>query len=66
MCKVLIARRVSKRSAPDRVYVGRPSKWGSRSFDGLRVPTKRPNDPELHRRAFASTTSQNRSEKITI
>jgi Domain of unknown function (DUF4326) len=29
MCKVLNARRVGRRSAPDRVYVGRPSKWGN-------------------------------------
>jgi hypothetical protein len=29
MCKVLNARRVGKRPAPDRVYVGRPSKWGN-------------------------------------
>jgi hypothetical protein len=29
MCKVLNARRVGRRQAPDRVYVGRPSKWGN-------------------------------------
>ena len=29
MCKVLSARQVGKRPAPDRVYVGRPSKWGN-------------------------------------
>jgi hypothetical protein len=29
MCKVLNARQVGKRAAPDRVYVGRPTKWGN-------------------------------------
>jgi hypothetical protein len=29
MCKVLNAREVGKRPRPDRVYVGRPSKWGN-------------------------------------
>jgi hypothetical protein len=29
MCKVLNAKRAGKRPAPDRVYVGRPSKWGN-------------------------------------
>jgi hypothetical protein len=29
MCKVLNARQAGKRPAPDRVYVGRPSKWGN-------------------------------------
>jgi hypothetical protein len=29
MCKVLNARQVGKRSTPDRIYVGRPSKWGN-------------------------------------
>lgn len=29
MCKILNARRVGKRPAPDRVYVGRPTKWGN-------------------------------------
>jgi len=29
MCKVLNARQVGKRPAADRVYVGRPSKWGN-------------------------------------
>jgi len=29
MCKVLNARRVGTRSAPGRVYVGRPTKWGN-------------------------------------
>jgi len=29
MCKVLNARQVGMRPAPDRVYVGRPSKWGN-------------------------------------
>jgi hypothetical protein len=29
MCKVLNARRVGRRPAPDCVYVGRPSKWGN-------------------------------------
>jgi hypothetical protein len=28
MYKVLNARQVGRRPAPDRVYVGRPSKWG--------------------------------------
>jgi hypothetical protein len=31
MCKVLNAREVGKRPAPDRVYVGRPSKGATRS-----------------------------------
>jgi hypothetical protein len=29
MCKVLNARHVGKQSAGNRVYVGRPSKWGN-------------------------------------
>ncbi len=29
MCKVMNARQVGKHPAPDRVYVGRPSKWGN-------------------------------------
>jgi hypothetical protein len=29
MCKILNARHVGKRPMPDRVYVGRPSKWGN-------------------------------------
>ena len=29
MCKVMNARHVGKRPATDRVYVGRPSKWGN-------------------------------------
>ena len=29
MCKVMNARRVGKQPAADRVYVGRPSKWGN-------------------------------------
>ncbi len=29
MCKVLNARLVGKRSTGDRVYVGRPTKWGN-------------------------------------
>jgi len=29
MCKVLNARQVGKLSTADRVYVGRPSKWGN-------------------------------------
>jgi hypothetical protein len=29
VCKVFNARQVGKRPAPDRVYVGRPSKWGN-------------------------------------
>jgi hypothetical protein len=29
MCEVLNVRRVGRRAAPDRVYVGRPSKWGN-------------------------------------
>ena len=28
MCKVINARQVGKQQAADRVYVGRPSKWG--------------------------------------
>ncbi len=34
MCKVLNARQLGKRPAPDRVYVGRPSKWGNRFVVG--------------------------------
>jgi hypothetical protein len=29
MCRVLNVRQVGKRPAADRVYVGRPSKWGN-------------------------------------
>jgi len=29
MCNVLNACRVGRRPAPDRVYVGRPTKWGN-------------------------------------
>ena len=29
MCKILDARRVGRRPTPDRLYVGRPSKWGN-------------------------------------
>ncbi|TIL97281.1 MAG: DUF4326 domain-containing protein, partial [Mesorhizobium sp.] len=29
MCKVLNARIVGKATAPGRVYIGRPSKWGN-------------------------------------
>jgi hypothetical protein len=29
MCKALNAKRVGKRPAADRVYVGRPGKWGN-------------------------------------
>jgi hypothetical protein len=29
MCRVLNVRQVGKRAAVDRVYVGRPSKWGN-------------------------------------
>ena len=29
MCRVLNARQVGKQPAADRVYVGRPSKWGN-------------------------------------
>lgn len=29
MCKVMNARQVGKRPTADRVYVGRPSKWGN-------------------------------------
>jgi Domain of unknown function (DUF4326) len=39
MCKVLNARQVGKRPMPDRIYVGRPSKWGNPFVigrDGLR------------------------------
>jgi hypothetical protein len=31
MCKVLNARQVGKLTTADRVYVGRPSKWGNPS-----------------------------------
>jgi hypothetical protein len=37
MCKVLNARQVSKRPAPDRIYVGRPSKWGNLRLRGRRM-----------------------------
>jgi Domain of unknown function (DUF4326) len=39
MCVVMNARHVGKRPATDRVYVGRPSKWGNPFVigrDGLR------------------------------
>jgi len=29
MCNVLNARRVGRKPAPGRIYVGRPSKWGN-------------------------------------
>jgi Domain of unknown function (DUF4326) len=29
MCKVFNVRQVGRHAAPDRVYVGRPSKWGN-------------------------------------
>jgi hypothetical protein len=29
MCKVLNAKQVGKLSTPDRIYVGRPGKWGN-------------------------------------
>jgi hypothetical protein len=29
MCKVMNAKQVGKRATADRVYVGRPSKWGN-------------------------------------
>ena len=29
MCNILNARRVRRKPVPDRVYVGRPSKWGN-------------------------------------
>ncbi len=31
MCKILDARRVGRQPTPDRLYFGRPSKWGNRS-----------------------------------
>ena len=34
MCKVLNARQVGKHPRLDRVYVGRPSKWGNRFVIG--------------------------------
>ena len=34
MCKVLNARQGGKCPAPDRIYVGRPSKWGNRFVIG--------------------------------
>jgi hypothetical protein len=37
MCKVLNVRQVGRREAPDRVYVGRPSKWGNLRSCRLRV-----------------------------
>ncbi len=45
MCKVLNARQVGKHQAADRVYVGRPSKWGNLRFCGLRVSSL----PDYHR-----------------
>jgi hypothetical protein len=37
MCKVLNVRRVGRRADPERVYVGRPSKWGNPRSCGRRV-----------------------------
>jgi hypothetical protein len=34
MCNILNARKVGRRPAPDRIYVGRPSKWGNRYVIG--------------------------------
>ncbi len=45
MCEVLNARQVGKRPAPDRVYVGRPSKWGNPRSCGRRVSCL----PDYHR-----------------
>jgi len=41
MCKVLNARQVGKRPAADRVYVGRPSKWGNPFVIGAMVRATR-------------------------
>jgi hypothetical protein len=46
MCKVLNVRRVCRRPAPDRVYVGHPSKWGNLRYCRLRVSCLR----NCHRR----------------
>ena len=58
MCKVLNARQVGKRPAPDRIYVGRPSKWGNPRFCGLRVSCLR----NCHRCQAHMTTCDSREE----
>jgi len=35
MCKVMNAKQVGKRATADRVYVGRPSKWGNPFVIGI-------------------------------
>jgi hypothetical protein len=45
MCKVLNARQGGKCPAPDRVYVGRPSKWGNPRSCGRGVSCL----PDYHR-----------------
>jgi hypothetical protein len=45
MCKVMNARQVGKRPTADRLYVGRPSKWGNPFVigrDGSRPHMDRP------------------------
>jgi hypothetical protein len=41
MCKVMNARQVGKRPAADRVYVGRPTKWGNLRLRGPKVSSLR-------------------------
>jgi hypothetical protein len=48
MCKVLNVRQVGRRAAPDRVYVGRPSKWGNPFVIG-RDGTRSEGDREIPR-----------------
>ena len=48
MCVVMNARHVGKRPATDRVYVGRPSKWGNPFVIG-RDGSARPGDSEVSR-----------------
>jgi uncharacterized protein DUF4326 len=53
MCKVLNARQVGKRPMPDRVYVGRPSKWGNPFVIGARRFARR-GDHEIPRMDHAA------------
>jgi Domain of unknown function (DUF4326) len=55
MCKVLNAKSVGKRSTADRVYVGRPSKWGN-PFKLRRDATREERDEVIAKyRAWVTT-----------
>jgi hypothetical protein len=56
MCVVMNARHVGKRPATDRVYVGRPSKWGNLRLRGPRVSCLR----NCHRYQAIMTTCDSR------